>query len=86
MWYADEKLIKNVCKNCDIEKLDFVEKTMDFDDNDKIWKCYEGKEIVRDVTKYCKETGIPFFMRSSPAVRYIRESSLKGKNELLRNP
>ena len=45
---------------------------MDFDNNTKIWKCYEATEIVKDVTKYCNETNIHFYMRSNPAVEYIR--------------
>lgn len=72
IWYADDKLIKSVCKNVNIEKIDFKEKEMDFDNNHKSWKCYEAKETVDEVTKYCKENHIPFFMRSKPAVEYIR--------------
>lgn len=71
-WYADEKLIKDVCKDIDISKIEFIDKVMDFDDNGKMWKCYEAKETVERVTKYCKENNIPFFMRSHPAIDYIR--------------
>lgn len=73
IWYADEKLIRDVCKEFDVTKINFVEKNMDFDDNEKIWKCYEAKETVKKVTKYCKENGIPFYMRSQPAIEYIRK-------------
>lgn len=45
---------------------------MDFDNNNKIWKCYEAKETVQKVTKFCKDNKIPFYMRSSPAIEYIR--------------
>ena len=45
---------------------------MDFDNNTKIWKCYEATEIVKDVTNYCNKTNIHFYMRSNPAVEYIR--------------
>ena len=71
-WYADEKLINDVCKDFDMKKVQFVEKTMDFDNNDKVWKCYEAKEIVEKVTRFCKENGISFYMRSNPAIDYIR--------------
>lgn len=74
-WYADEELIKDVCKDSDITKMEFIEKTMDFDDNNKMWKCYEAKETVEKVTKFCKENGIPFFMRSNPAIDYIRRKN-----------
>lgn len=71
-WYADKKLIEDVCRDLDITKIEFIEKTMDFDDNNKMWKCYEAKETVEKVSKFCKENKIPFFMRSHPAIDYIR--------------
>ena len=77
-WYADEELVDDVCKNYDIEKIDFIEKKMDFDNNNKVWKCYEAKETVKEVTQYCKENDIHFYMRSYPAIEYIRSiESLK---------
>ena len=74
IWYADEKLIKDVCKNIDMKEIKFIENTMDFDDNDKVWKCYEAKETIEDVTKFCKDNKIPFYMRSRPAIEYIRKN------------
>lgn len=73
-WYADEKLIRDVCMDYIVNENDFVEKNMDFDDNDIVWKCYEAKQTVRRVTEYCKKNDIPFFMRSKPAVEYIRNN------------
>lgn len=75
-WYADERLIKDVCRDIDITKINFIEKTMDFDDNNYVWKCYEAKEIVEKVTKYCNDNNIPFYMRSRPAIEYIRNSKI----------
>lgn len=72
-WYADEKIINDVCKDFDIKRVQFVEKTMDFDNNDKVWKCYEAKETVEKVTQFCKENEIHFYMRSNPAIEYIRK-------------
>lgn len=72
IWYADEKLVKDVCKNIEIKRIQFVEKTMDFDNNNKIWKCYEANEIVQKVSQFCKDNEIPFYMRSNPAIEYIR--------------
>lgn len=71
-WYADDNLIKDVCKDFDLQQIDFVQKNMDFDNNDKVWKCYEAKEIVEKVSKYCSNNGIKFYMRSNPAIEYIR--------------
>ncbi len=72
IWYADEKLVNDVCKDIDINKIQFVSKIMDFDNNNKVWKCYEAKKIVEKVTQFCKENKIPFYMRSNAAIEYIR--------------
>lgn len=72
VWYTNEELIENTCKDINIEEISFVDKKMDFDNNDIIWKCYEAKETVKEVAKYCNENNIPFYMRSQPAVEYIR--------------
>lgn len=72
IWYADQNLINAVCKEYDIRNVKFTYKTMDFDNNNKIWKCFEAKEIVDDVTRFCNENRIPFYMRSYPAIEYIR--------------
>lgn len=73
IWYADEKLINDVCRDFDIKEESFVDKTMDFDNNNRIWKCYEAKETVKKITKFCKENKIPFYMRSYPAIEYIKK-------------
>ena len=72
IWYADEKLINDVCKSIDINKISFVDKIMDFDTNKKVWKCFEAQNIVKEVDKYCNHNNIKFYMRSYPAIEYIR--------------
>lgn len=72
IWYADEKLINDVCKSIDINKISFVDKIMDFDTNKKVWKCFEAQNIVKEVDKYCNQNNIKFYMRSYPAIEYIR--------------
>lgn len=73
IWYANDKLINDVCKKIDTEKIKFIEKNMDFDDNDEIWKCYEARETTEKVKQYCEKEGIHFYMRSTPAIEYIRK-------------
>jgi hypothetical protein len=58
---------------------DFVEKTMDFDSNGKVWRVYLGTLPERAVRAYCEQIGMPFFMRSGPAVELIRRSWRRGK-------
>ena len=45
---------------------------MDFDTNKKVWKCFEAQNIVKEVDKYCNQNNIKFYMRSYPAIEYIR--------------
>jgi len=49
---------------------------MDFDDNGIEWKVWEAKRVEREVRDYCNAQEIPFFMRSRPAVEYIRKKGL----------
>ena len=72
IWYADENLINDVCKRIDKDKIPFVDKIMDFDTNKKVWKCFEAQNIVKEVDKYCNHNNIKFYMRSYPAIEYIR--------------
>lgn len=72
VWYASDDLIEAVCKDVDVNKIPFVDKKMDFDKGNKTWKCFEAKEIIDTISKYCSENDIKFYMRSYPAIEYIR--------------
>jgi hypothetical protein len=45
---------------------------MDFNDNSIRWKTYEPPEVIEAVTAECERLGIPFFMRSRPALDWLR--------------
>ena len=47
---------------------------MDFDINMAEWNIYEGTETRKAVEAFCQSAGIPFFMRSRPAVEWIRDN------------
>lgn len=74
-WYADQTgiLEKGVFRN-DYQKLeDFVEHKMDFDHNDAFWKVWEAEEPRKAVSTFCAEVGVPFYMRSRPAIEHMRK-------------
>lgn len=75
-WYADKNglLEKGVFRGPTPLNVEFVERKMDFDDCDAIWKVFEAKEVEREMKSYCDSLNIPFFMRSRPAVEWIRTS------------
>lgn len=74
-WYADVKgmLEARVLAGESALGLEFQEKRMDFDSNDAIWKVWPGSEIEIAVTEVCNRLDIPFFMRSRPAIEYMRQ-------------
>jgi len=49
---------------------------MDFDQNQQVWKVFRGEEIERMCANWSAEHGIPFFMRSAPAVSWARAEFL----------
>jgi hypothetical protein len=45
---------------------------MPFDGNDETWRVYKMPQIEEFVRERAKDMGVPFFMRSRPAIEYIR--------------
>lgn len=73
-WYADKGgvLEHNVFRGVVPPNIPFVEHPMDFDDNGVIWKVFEANDAQAAVSEYCKSIGVPFFMRSRPAIEWAR--------------
>lgn len=80
VWYADKGgiLENQVLGTVRSAGVIFEEHKMDFDSNDATWKVWEGTDVRAAVEAYCAKVNIPFFMRSRPAVEYIRRR-LHGK-------
>lgn len=80
VWYADKGgILEEKVFNGVEEKLsDYQEHQMDFDDNDAMWKVWEAKEVRKAVGQFCADTGVPFFMRSRPAILHVRETRKMG--------
>lgn len=74
VWYADKGgvLEKQVFGETDSSGTVFEEHKMDFDSNDADWKVWEGTDVRVSVEAFCANENIPFFMRSGPAIEYIR--------------
>lgn len=76
MWYADKEgvLEHNVYQGDVPSNIPFAEHQMDFDDNSAIWKVFEATDAQVAVSARCQSRGIPFFMRSRPAIEWARAS------------
>lgn len=74
VWYADKAgvLERQVLGTNKAIPLVFEEHKMDFDSNDAVWKVWNGEEARAAVEAYCVGANVPFFMRSRPAIKYIR--------------
>jgi DNA repair photolyase len=70
-WYTNDELLAKVMPNQQ-KDLPLVEVKMDFDTLGSTRKCREAKETEEQVRNFCDQHHIPFFMRSKPAVEYVR--------------
>jgi len=75
VWYADQAgtLEQGVFKGDTPKSIPFTVEPMPFDGNPALWKVYEAKETEAFVRERCEELGLPFFMRSRPAIELIRQ-------------
>ena len=81
IWYADKnKIIENrVLINDDDKNIEFENHPMDFNIGNDLWKTWNDDRLVSKLNDYCKSLGLPFFMRSQPALDYIKSKRNAGK-------
>lgn len=79
VWYVDTAgvLEAQVFGDNATKLNDYSTHKMDFDNNDQLWKVWNGTKVQDAVESYCSREGIPFFMRSRPAILHIRESRMR---------
>lgn len=72
-WYADGEglLEKNVYGRVLSEIPHSIEE-MDYDTNTLKWKIFESKETKKIIENWCLDNNVPFFMRSRPAIEWVR--------------
>jgi len=76
-WYFDPDMViynrvmgsRAICSGT-IEK----QNGMDFDDNNKKWLVWSDLELEEKIAKLCAIKSIPFFMRSAPAIEFLRRN------------
>jgi len=75
-WYADSEGImeKIIMGNKKLGSYHLAE--MPFDENNAIWRVYEYSEVEDYCRQWSVKNGIPFFMRSRPAINYLRQRDL----------
>jgi hypothetical protein len=76
VWYADAAgvLEAGVFRGPVPAGVEVAEHTMDFDSNAAVWRVYPMDETRRLVARECSKYRLPFFMRSRPAIEFIRRA------------
>lgn len=73
-WYFDTGgKLENMVLGHGVRMEDYSVKVMDFDKNGVGWKVWEARESAEVVERHCASLGIPFFMRSAPAIDLLRQ-------------
>lgn len=75
-WYVDSGglLFNRTLITPTLHKMSVSQSTMDFDSNDTIWQVCEIPEVESLVRAECQSIQIPFFMRSAPAIQWVRQN------------
>lgn len=77
-WFADPqgKLETGVFQGKSLPSNTLFEyEKMDFDINESMWKVYKNETAEKEVRKRCASLNIPFFMRSKPAIQWLRSTA-----------
>jgi len=79
-WYVDEGGVieRRVFRGPTPPEITFIHQKMDFDNNQQLWKVWEGREIEQSLRNYCGSSALPFFMRSRPAIELVRARNSAG--------
>jgi hypothetical protein len=74
-WYVDPAgIILRRTEQAIGVKIDFpsTRQPLDFTEDGTAWKVYSHAAAQRAVSEVCREKGVPFFMRSGPALSHLR--------------
>lgn len=76
-WYFDKNgvILKQVMGDDIIRSGKCDDMEMDFDDNGKVWTVWYDEDIEAELKNFCDIVGLPFFMRSQPAVEYLLKAN-----------
>ena len=82
-WFSDTKdiLENKIIQEKIVEFADYniEEMVMDFDDNNEKWRVWRNSKIKIIITDKCKQLGLPFFMRSKPAIDWYNKEKRSNK-------
>lgn len=77
-WFADQEgvLESKVIQGLRPRDFGVRHEKMDFYSSDATWKVLEDEIVEKKVREFCDCHNLPFFMRSLPAVRWLRSNQL----------
>ena len=73
-WFADQDgiLESKIFRDEKSNKFVVNNEKMDFYNSNATWRVYKSETIEKEVKKYCDSNNLPFFMRSTPAIRWLQ--------------
>ena len=71
-FHQDDIIFSRVMQGRTVEKGNITSSKMDFDDNVSDWNLWYDEELEKDIQELCNQLSIPFYMRSAPAVKYLK--------------
>lgn len=82
VWYHDRAGVLQGAvmreRQLEPEEHEAVMRRMDFDSNEAEWLVYEGAEVEATVRRACAAQRVPMFMRSRPAIEWLRDQQSRG--------
>jgi DNA repair photolyase len=73
-WFTDQNgEIESKVLNGDAHNFSQRNEKMDFYSSSETWNVYENKHLKQTIKKYCTDNNIKFYIRSQPAVQYMKE-------------
>lgn len=74
-WYFDQEgFLETKVLGPSKKVEDYTLTKMPFDCNEAIWKVYNGIHIQKFIEDWCQLANLPFYMRSKPAIEWIRSN------------
>lgn len=76
-WYfhQDDIIYKRVMEGKKINSGNIVLEEMDFDNNFDLWNLWYDEQLETEIKELCNQLGVPFYMRSVPAIEYLKSYS-----------
>lgn len=71
-FHQDDIIYKRVMEGKEINSGNIILTEMDFDENFDTWNLWYDEQLENAIKELCNQLGVPFYMRSAPAIEYLK--------------